>query len=347
MPQLCWISTALLLALALTGCAQPPALEPVLLGYLDTMGTSGRQGAQLAIKEANETEGRVAGRRVALLAPNLGGQEAVPAVAARLVSVNRVPALLGGGTDAEIERLGRAAQPASAFVVVAAAVPVVRLGANVFPAQLAPADQGTLLARHVADELKADAVAVLAGPGPQHAELAAAFARQLAKERGPPRVTQHTLHEKTVWAELAEAVHAATPKAVVIAGGGADVARLRAALDTAGVKVPLLFGGTAAERLELEADAEASRGVWVATAYAALDDAKYGAFAANYHAEYGAAPDAAARLTYDAAKVLVGALRRARLAGQDRLREELAHVFVVKLADGKHADARSYKLPGK
>lgn len=337
----------LLFFLTLPGCTRPPVQEPVLLGYVDTLGVSGRQGAQLAIKEANETDGLVAGRRVALLAPNLGGPESLPAVATRLVSVNRVPALLGGGTTAEIEALGRAAQPAGAFVVAAAALPGARLGDNVFPAQLAPLDQGTLLARHVAAELKADTVVLLSGPAAHHAELATAFTRQLAKETGPPRVVPHTFHEKTVWAELAREVQAASPKAVVIAGSGTDFARLRAALNAAGINVPLLFGGTMAERLELEADAEASRGVWLATVYPAVDDASYRAFAANYQAAYGAAPDAAAHLTYDASKVLIGALRRARLASPDRLREELARAYVVKFDEGKYTEARSYRLPGK
>lgn len=336
-----------LFVLALAGCTRPPASEPLLLGYLDTMGTSGRQGVQLAIKEANETDGLVAGRRVALLAPNLGNGEALQAVASRLVSVNRVSALIGGAFAAQAEALGRAAQPANAFVVAPCAAPVGQLGENAFPAQLAPADQGAVLARFVADELKADAVAVLAGPAAHHGELAAAFTRQLAKEGGSRKVGQHKFYEKTAWAELANEVHGTGPKAVLIAGGAADVVRLRAALTEARVKVPLLFGGTLAERLKLETDAEATRGVHVATAYAAIDDAKYRAFAVNYQKEFGEAPDMAARLAYDAGKVLVSALRRSRLLGPDRLREELAKAFVVKLDDGKDSGAWSYKLPGK
>jgi hypothetical protein len=39
--------------------------------------------------------------------------------------------------------------------------------------------------------------------------------------------------------------------------------------------------------------------------------------------------------------------RKVQVRGPDRLREELARGYVVKLDDGKYTDARSYRLPGK
>src|SRR5688572_9010858 len=110
------VLSAILLGLALAGCNRPSPTDPVHVGYLAPAGDSGRKGVQLAVKEANDANGLVAGRRLAVLAPDVGeGANAPSAVATRLISVNRVPALIGGSDGPQAEQLGRAAQPHNAL----------------------------------------------------------------------------------------------------------------------------------------------------------------------------------------------------------------------------------------
>jgi branched-chain amino acid transport system substrate-binding protein len=361
MPAMARLLCGLLPALVMAGCSRPTAPEPVLLGYLATAGESGQRGAQLAVKEANESEGLVSGRRVALLAPSLSpaasssaaeakkseGSDTLQAIASRLVSVNRVPALIGGSDVPQVEALGRAAQPAGAFVVAQTVLPTNRLGDNVFPAQLALADQGTLLARFAVEELKADRVTLLVGSGQRDAEFADAFARQFTKDDGSRKVERRAFTEKPDWTTLAKEIHGSSSKAIVIAAGAGELAQLRAACAEAGSKAPVLFGGSAQDQASMEVDHAAGHAVYLATLHTAEGDSKHREFPANFRKEFGEPPDEAARLGYDAARLLIAALRRSRFVSRDRLREELTKAFVVRLDEEKLTEAKSYKLPGK
>ncbi len=345
-------SLALGLILALTGCTRPTPTEPLLLGYLGTTQEAGRRGVQLAVKEVNETDGLLGGRAVRMLAPGTPDEpEPAQAIAARLVAVNRVTALIGGADAAQAEAFGRAAQPAGVPVVAPCVLASTQVADNVFPAQLAPADQGYVLARFAVEELKADRVAVLAGSDAPHAELATAFIRQFTKDDSSGKAERHSFDATADLAALVEEVKKTAPKAILTVSTAADFAALRETLRQGKVETPLLFGGGAADRLELETRRDVGQGVYVATLVEPDANSK---FEANHEKEFGQKPDAAARLAYDAARVLFSALRRARLTNRERtreeltrLREELARVIVVKLDDGKPGDMRSYKLPGK
>jgi branched-chain amino acid transport system substrate-binding protein len=350
MPALVRTWTCMIGVLALAGCARKSPPEPILVGHVASPGSgeNARRGIQLAVKEANEAENLIAGRRVMVLHPVVGGDSAALAhVAARLISVNKVAALLGATNAAEAEALGRAAQPSGVPVVTLTDLPRSRLGENVFAAELAPADRGQVLARFAAEELKADRVAAIVGPGDENADLAAAFTRQFTRDDAGRRADRWSLDREAGAGSLVEQVRHARPKGILIAGSSADLAELRSALQAAGLDLPLLFAGPARERTALAADRDAGSGVYLATLHPADGDVKRQQFPERYEKEFGAVPDAEARLAYDAARVLFGAMRRADGAHKDKLREELAKAFVVCLEEGRRKEAKAYSLEGK
>src|SRR5207302_9446020 len=96
------------------GCTAKTEPEPILAGHVAPLsggdkarGEHARQGIRLAVEEA----GTIAGRRVAVdHADTRSDPEAVRAVIKRLLTVNKVVALLGGIEAARVENLGSLAQ---------------------------------------------------------------------------------------------------------------------------------------------------------------------------------------------------------------------------------------------
>src|SRR5437868_1911607 len=96
-PGVCLLGAALFTACGCTAKTEP---EPILVGHVAPLsgadksrGEHARQGIRLAVEEAEP----VAGRRVAVdHADTRSDPEAVRAVVRRLLTVNRVAAVLGG-----------------------------------------------------------------------------------------------------------------------------------------------------------------------------------------------------------------------------------------------------------
>src|SRR5260370_37855702 len=88
--------------LALSGCKPRAETEPILIGHVAPftgphrlIGEQAKQAILLAVEEANQEENRGAERRVAVLHVNSHGDlDALQPEAVRLITVNRVAALL-------------------------------------------------------------------------------------------------------------------------------------------------------------------------------------------------------------------------------------------------------------
>lgn len=337
-----------LLAVLLAGCSRPSTPEPLQIGYLPVGGESGQRGLTLALREINDAEGLVLGRRMEALAPTVGtGKENLQAVATRLAAVNRVRGLLGGQDVAEADLIGRAAQPGSVCVVAACSAALEQLPENVFPVRLASADQGQLLARHAGEGLQVSRVLMLVSPEESSAELAKAFARHLLRGNPSGRAEFREVPAQGLETLLSDAAQAVSPQAVLFAGPRSGLVSLQEALRTSGLKVPLLVGTASTEPLALPAASAWDQPVWGISLYWPEGDNRYHQFSTTYTQEYGEPPPPAALLTYEGTKVMAAALRRSRLASREKLREELSKAFALRLDAEKPAEARSYPLPGR
>jgi branched-chain amino acid transport system substrate-binding protein len=363
------------LAGILTGCSGKAPPETVYIGHLAPrsgpdreVGEQAEHGIALAVEEANEAEGLVAGRKVVVLHPDSRGDpEVLQSEAVRLVTVSKAVALLGG-TDADSgERLARIAQQYSVPLVTPAGLPPRAISAFAFPTGLAPADHGRALGRFVADELKAPRVAVVAaGRRLADVAVAAAFAEELRKG-GQVRVAESAYQKAEELKDLARQVVSGKPAAVFVAGTGADFAKLRTELRAAGLPadVPLVFGGEEVAARALRADAEAANGVSLATAFVADESLpRAQEFSRRYVERFGRPPEVFAALAYDDARLLFDAMRRPKSVQGSKVRDELAKVkdfesltgpltldkdrggrrtaFVVRLEDGRERLLKRY-----
>jgi branched-chain amino acid transport system substrate-binding protein len=317
--------------LALAGCSQKTVTEPIWIGHLAPLsgpdkwkGDHARQGVDLAVEET-KNEKRVGGQPVEFRHANTRGEaDRLQAEAVRLLTVNKVVALLDGSDPALAERLAPTAQPYAVPVVVAAELPgpadlVFSLGAG-------PPARAKALARFAGQELKAKKAVVLTdGRLPLAVNLARAFVLEWTKAKAP--VEEWTFRADAELADFLSHTAKAKPDVVLFAGSVADLTKAHSQLEAAGSHGPLLFGGEDAGEETLRALPEGAAGVYLATAFTTRGLSEKGkAFARRYEERFHEAPDLYAAQAYDGARLLIEALHRAGTTTTAKVREELSRV---------------------
>lgn len=357
---------ALLLAtLCLSGCTHRTSSEPILIGHVVALsgpnkaaGEHAKQGVALAVEEVNQDENRIAGRMVEVLhADTRGEPEMVQNEAVRLITVNRVTALLGGGDPEQAERLARTAQPYAIPVVLASGLVASGGNENVFALGLTPAYQGQVLAQVAAHQLKTTRVAVLADSRPASTALVAAFGTEFPSGKDV-LVKERSYKSDAEFAGLVAPLKEERMGAILFAGPARDFLKLRTQLRSAGLEVPILFGGEEGSLSLLQQEPATKQAVYLVTAFTADAGPAAGqAFTKKYRERFGQEPDVHAALAYDAARFLFEGMRQTNSAEGVKVRKTLAGlesfegvtgpvalekgqvarrpVYVVRLADGK------------
>src|SRR5438132_3170893 len=131
---------------ALTGCSSRVSSEPIAIGHVAPLsgpdkaaGEQAKQAILLAVEAVNGTESSVLGRRIEVRhADTHGDLEALGNEAVRLITVNRVVALLGGSDAEQADRLSRATQPYGVPVVTGGPVLPAAGVENIFSVSAAP-----------------------------------------------------------------------------------------------------------------------------------------------------------------------------------------------------------------
>jgi branched-chain amino acid transport system substrate-binding protein len=319
--------------LIISGCRNRTEPEPIWIGHLAPLSGSqkrfsahARQAIVLAVEEANREENRILGRRIAVLhVDSLGDLDALQPEVVRLITVNRVVALLGGTSTVEVERLGHAAQPYDVPLVTAAALPLELFADNVFSINASLAFEGRVLARFATKEWKAERVAVLAD-GRQREKMALAEAFDLEYSSGGGHALRQWIYRSE--AELAKAIEGCRElklQVILYAGAAVDLEKVRALLQHAGLTMPLLFGAAGDHLEELELDLKSLNGIYLATPYAleaGISELKK--FANEYQERFHELPGTNALLSYDGVRIIFQALRRANSTSAVRVRDELA-----------------------
>jgi branched-chain amino acid transport system substrate-binding protein len=319
----------------LAGCGPRGSPEPVWIGQVAPLtgpdraaGEHARQGVQLAVTEAKAEGKAVGGRPLAVVhADSKGDTDAVAAETVRLLSVNRVAALLAGPGSAAAERMLRADEPYGAPVVVPGELADPASWSTALSLGAPPGERGKALARYAARDLKAARAVVLSDArDPIAAALAAAFVREWRRGGGgTPAVEEWTVGGSADLPALAARAAKARPDLVLFAGTPADFRSLRGHVGEAGLRVPLVYGGEDAGPAVAEGSLEAGADQYLATVYAREKLTSRGQeFARRYEAEFHEAPDLNAAAAYDGARLLFDVLQRAQTTAPAALRDELA-----------------------
>ncbi len=332
----CIAGISLLCALVLGACAgdQGGGDEIVigeygsLTGTTATFGISTRNGIDMAIAEVNATGG-VLGRQVRVIVEDDQGRpEEAQTVVTKLITSDRVVAVLGEVASSRTLAAAPVAQQYGIPMVTPSSTNprVTEVGDYIFRVCFIDPFQGLVMARFAANTLGVRRVAVLRDIRNDYSVgLAAVFTENFTRLGGTIVGDQSYSEGDTDFSAQLTALAATRPEAIFIPGYYTEVGLIARQARQLGITVPLLGGdGWDSPRLT-EIGGTALNNSYFSTHYSADDPSPaIQAFVTAYREQYGESPDAMAALGYDAARILFDAMERAGTTEPAALRQALA-----------------------
>jgi len=305
---------ALFVALLGAACAPRPIPVGVILpltGDFAAYGLPMKQGMELAVEAVNAAGG-VGGRRLELRIEDSRGEPARAAQAAQtLIERDRVPALLAGGTSAEVLAAAPVAQRYGRVLLSPSASTPLLTGAGDWIFRNYPSDalEGKVMADFAAYTLHASRVLVIASENPYAEGLRGEFAR--AFETGG-RTTETLLFrpDRASDAAAEAARRFGEVHALYLVGYAGQLVPLVKALRAAGVPRPLLAtSAVASEAFAPPLGPDAEDVVFPRPQFdPASSQPGVAAFVSSFRARYGTEPDIYAAHAYDAVLLLARAM---------------------------------------
>jgi branched-chain amino acid transport system substrate-binding protein len=330
------LSLALLLPLSPASAASAAsAAEPIKLGEIEPLtgkeaafGQQAHRGVQMAIAEIN-ARGGVLGRPLAVVVEDNQSKPGDSAtVAKKLVSREKVVAILSGGTSSNCLEIAPIAQAARVpFVATTATAPEVTDKRDyIFRSCFIDPFQGAVLAKFARTTLKAKRVAVLTSVSASYSVGLSKVFREKFTALGGEIVADQKYSEgdKDFRAQLT-AIKAAKVDAIAATGFYTEAALICKQARDLGLNIPV-FGGDGWEAPELiEIGGKAVEGTYYASHYSSSSTApEVAEFVKKYRARYnGETPDSMAPLAYDATLIVAEAIARAGTTEGPKLRAAL------------------------
>ncbi len=326
---------ALCSLLAWAPLAGRAAEEPIKIGEIGPLtgkeaafGQQAHRGILMAIDEIN-ANGGVLGRPLAIIAEDNQSKPGDSAtVAKKLVSREKVVALVCTGTSSNCLEVAPLAQNAKIpFVATTATAPEVTAKRNyVFRACFIDPFQGNVLAKFATQSLKAKRVALLTSVSSSYSVgLSKVFRERLTGLGGEIILEQkYSEGDKDFRAQLT-AIKAGHPDAIAVTGFYTEAALICKQARDLGITVPF-FGGDGWEAPELiEIGGKAVEGTYYASHYSSgSTEPAVKTFVEKYRARFGETPDSMAPLAYDAVRIIAEAITRAGTTDGAKLRDALA-----------------------
>ena len=310
--------------------------EPIKIGEINPLtgkeaafGQQAHRGILMAVDEIN-AHGGVLGRPLVIVAEDNQSKPGDSAtVAKKLVSRDKVIALLCGGTSSSCLEIAPLAQSARIPLVAttATAPEVTEKRDYIFRACFIDPFQGAVLAKFSVNTLKAKRVALLTSVSSSYSVGLSKVFRERFTELGGQIAAEQKYAEgdKDFRAQLT-AIKAAKADAIAATGFYTESALICKQARDLGITIPI-FGGDGWEAPELiEIGGKSVEGTFYASHYSSSSTAPEVAdFVKKYRARFGGeTPDSMAPLAYDATRIVAEAITRAGTTEGPKLREALA-----------------------
>jgi len=329
-------AAAAALALLFASCApSAPGHEGIPIGFYGsltgptaTFGQSGKNGSTLALDEINAAGG-VLGEKLALHVEDDRGEPAEAASAvSKLISRDHVVGLLGEAASSRTLAAAPIAQKSEIPMITPSSTnpQVTLVGSYVFRVCFTDDFQGAMLARFAARDLKAKTALLLTDVRSDYsAGLGAAFRQAFEALGGRIAGEQRYAEGDTDFSAQLTQMRTTPADVIFVPGYYTDVGLIARQKKSLGVPGILLGGdGWDSPRLT-EIGGDALNGAYFGNHYSPQDpDPAVRRFVDAYRARFGAVPDSVGALAYDAARLLVDAIRRAGSTAGPRIREALA-----------------------
>jgi branched-chain amino acid transport system substrate-binding protein len=306
-----------------------------LTGNTASFGTAAANGAKMAFKEIN-AKGGVLGKQIQIVVADNKGEPSESANAmTKVMTQDKVIAVTGfttssngiaGSTVAEANKIP--------FVAAATTNPKVTIDEKTgkvkdytFRVCFIDPFQGTVGANFALNTLKVKNVAVMVDNSSDYSKgLAKFFKEAFTKGGGTIVIEEAYLQKDQDFKTILTKIKGTNPQMIYVPGYYEEVGKIIKQARELGITVPFVGGdGWDSPKLTEIGSPAALNGSYFTNHYSVEDTSPASkAFVDAYKKEYGQVPDAMAVLGYDAAYVLVDAIKRANSAEPAKIREALA-----------------------
>ena len=325
--------------LALTGCkpggdGNTTAGEIVigeygsLTGENATFGQSTKNGIDIAVEEINKAGG-ILGKQVRVIVEDDQGRpEEAQTVATKLITKDKVVALLGEVASSNSIAAAPVAQQNQIPMISPSStnIEVTRKGDFIFRVCFLDPFQGYVMAKFTSNTLKLTKVAVLRDIKQDYSVgLANAFIENFKKMGGMIVADESYSGSDTDFNAQLTSIKAKGPQAIFVPGYYTAVGLIARQAKKQGLNIPLLGGDGWDSPKLTEIGGKDLDGSFFTNHYS-VDDPSPEAqkFLTAYKAKFNAVPDALGGLGYDSAMVLFEAIKRAGTTDGRKVRDEIA-----------------------
>ena len=334
-----WGAAALLAAVAVAGCKQADTGEQVgeivlghyasLTGNTATFGTSADKGAQMAIAEANAAGG-VLGKQIRLVTVDTASKtEQASTAVLRLINQEKVLAVLGEVASSRSLAAAPICQKAKVPMLSPASTnpDVTKTGDYIFRACYTDIFQGQVPARFAQEKMRAKTAAILFDVSQDYSKGLAKYFNEEFSKTGKivKEVSYSSETDKDFRAQLTQ-IKAANPDVIFIPGYYTEVGNIAVQARSLGINKPLLGGDGWESPKLVEIGKEAIEGQYYTTHYSPEDkNPRVQKFVTDFKKKYnGETPEGMAALGYDAANMMIDAIKRAGGTDRQKIRDALA-----------------------
>jgi branched-chain amino acid transport system substrate-binding protein len=325
------ISSAILLILS---CQQKNSPETIgiglyasITGNVATLGQGVRQGIEMRLKEANAAGG-IHGKKITLFVEDdRGNPEEAQSAAAKLISKHRVSAVLGAITSAGSLAGGPICQSNHVPMLTPGATnpKVTQIGDFIFRICWVDSYQGKLMAKFARNVLKAQRVGILYDVGTDYSSGLTEVFEDAIQELGAKVVAKESFStgDNDFSAQLT-VIRSKNPDVIFIPAYYTESGLIVLQARKLGIKSQLIGTDGWESPVMSEIAGNSLDGSYYCSHFFADDpDQRVREFDAKFRKDYGQPPSAPAALGYDAAGILVNALK---IAGTDtfKIRDALA-----------------------
>ena len=330
------LAIVVLLSFPRCGAEKAPGAEGIKIGFFGaltgptaTFAQSGRNGVTLAVEELNTAGGVLGGKRLELLVEDDRGEasEAASAVS-KLITRDHVVALIGEQASSRSIAAAPIAQSYGVPMIspTSTNVEVTKKGDYIFRACFTDPYQGAVLASFARKDLGADTAAQLVDVRNDYSVgLAEAFRASFVEAGGRVVAEQKYSEGDSDFSAQLTAIRPLDPDVLVVPGYYTDAGLIARQAKSLGLRAVLLGGDGWDSPKLTEIGGDAVEGTYFSNHYS-FDDPSPAVrqFVDRYRKKYGADPDSIAALSYDAARLLADAIRRAGSTEGKRVRDALA-----------------------
>ena len=326
----------LICLVALTSCSgDQGAADEILIGEYGsltgttaTFGISTMNGIEMALDEVNESGGLLGKTVRVIVEDDQGRPEEAQTVVTKLITSNRVVAVLGEVASSRTLAAAPVAQQYGIPMVSPSSTnpAVTEVGDFIFRVCFIDPFQGFVMAKFASQSLQMTDVAVLRDIKNDYSVgLADVFVENFVAMGGTIVADEGYSEGDTDFSAQLTSIRARRPQAIFVPGYYTEVGLIARQAKSLGIEAPLLGGDGWDSPSLIEIGGEALEGSYFSNHYSVDDPSPaIQKFVGDYRARYGQTPDALAGLGYDAAQILFDAIRRAGSTDPTAIRDALA-----------------------